>query len=208
MNKDHITTYDALIYFKKVIDVYQINEEKLEDIITNINTYKASLSSNLIILQSKEKDINTLIENLKIENNNIEKNDVYENQIQKLINNKLLISERINEIENINNKVKEKLDRIIFHIEMSLSLIEIIRMHPLENYKEENFIYINLVDESQIEYIKNMCVNLEKVYDIDLISYYKTIIKLLKASDDIDFRESLNDIVDIDYNNLIYINKN
>ena len=62
MNKDYITTYDALIYFKKVIDVYQINEEKLEDIITKINTYKASLSSNLIILQSKEKDINTLID--------------------------------------------------------------------------------------------------------------------------------------------------
>lgn len=208
MNKDYITTYDALIYFKKVIDVYQINEEKLEDIITNINTYKASLSSNLIILQSKEKDINTSIENLKIEKERSEKKDVYENQIQKLINNKLLINERINEIENLNNEVKEKLDRIIFHIEMSLSLIEIIRMYPLENYKDENFIYINLVDESQIEYIKNMCVNLEKVYDIDLISYYKTIIKLLKASDDIDFRESLNDIVDIDYNNLIYINKN
>lgn len=208
MNKDYITTYDALIYFKKVIDVYQINEEKLEDIITNINTYKASLSSNLIILQSKEKDINTSIENLKIEKERSEKKDVYENQIQKLINNKLLINERINEIENLNNEVKEKLDRILFHIEMSLSLIEIIRMYPLENYKDENFIYINLVDESQIEYIKNMCVNLEKVYDIDLISYYKTIIKLLKASDDIDFRESLNDIVDIDYNNLIYINKN
>lgn len=208
MNKDYITTYDALVYFKKVIDVYQINEEKLEDIITNINTYKASLSSNLIILQSKEKDINTSIENLKIEKERSEKKDVYENQIQKLINNKLLINERINEIENLNNEVKEKLDRILFHIEMSLSLIEIIRMYPLENYKDENFIYINLVDESQIEYIKNMCVNLEKVYDIDLISYYKTIIKLLKASDDIDFRESLNDIVDIDYNNLIYINKN